>query len=337
MKLILDAMGSDKGPGEFVKAAVEGGKKLGVEVILVGNEEILREEAAKQKLDISNIEIVHASDVITMEDDPMSIRKKPESSMRVAFKLLCEGAGDAMVSCGNTGAVQTGATLYVKRIRGVHRAAIATLMPLTAPILMLDSGANITVTEEHLTQFGIMGSVYMEKLYGLESPRVGLLNNGSEEHKGTPLHQETHQWLKECESINFVGNIEGKDIPFDKCDVLVTDGFTGNIALKSLEGMASFIIGKFKEVFKSSIIGLAAAALIKKKLDVLKAQLDVRAHGGAPLLGISRPVIKAHGNSDAMGIQSAMRQAITYTNTGVIAEISKRCAEESKKRERIDE
>lgn len=337
MKLILDAMGSDKGPGEFVKAAVEGGKKYNVEVILVGNEEILREEAAKLKLDISNIEIIHASDVITMEDDPMSVRKKADSSMRVALKALCDGKGDALVSCGNTGALQTGATLYVKRIRGVHRAAIATLMPLSAPILMLDSGANITVTEEHLTQFGIMGSVYMEKLYNLESPRVGLLNNGAEEHKGTPLHQETHQWLKECESVNFVGNVEGKDIPFDKCDVLVTDGFTGNIALKSLEGMASFIVGKFKEIFKSNIIGLAAAALIKKRLDVLKSQLDVRAHGGAPLLGISRPVIKAHGNSDAMGIQSAMRQAITYTNTGVIEEISKRCAEESKKRERIDE
>ena len=193
MKLILDAMGGDKGPGEFVKAAVEGSKKYNCEVILVGNEEILREEAEKQKLDISTIEIVHASDVITMEDDPMSVRKKADSSMRVAFKLICDGKGDALVSCGNTGALQTGATLYVKRIRGVHRAAIATLMPLSAPILMLDSGANITVTEEHLTQFAIMGSVYMEKLYNLESPRVGLLNNGAEEHKGTPLHQETHQ------------------------------------------------------------------------------------------------------------------------------------------------
>lgn len=336
MKIILDAMGSDKGPGEFVKAAVEGSKKLNVDVILVGNEAILREEAAKLKLDLNGIEIVHANDVITMEDDPMSVRKKTESSMRVALKLLCDGAGDAVVSCGNTGALQTGATLFVKRIRGVHRAAIATLMPLSNPILMLDSGANISVTEEHLTQFAIMGSVYMEKLYNLENPRVGLLNNGTEEKKGTPLQQETYQWLTECD-VNFIGNVEGKDIPFDKCDVLVTDGFTGNIALKSLEGMASFVVGKFKEIFKSNILGLAAAAMIKKRLDVLKSQMDVRAHGGAPLLGISRPVIKAHGNSDAMGIQSAMRQAITYTNTGVIGEIAKRCAEESKKRERIDE
>lgn len=336
MKIILDAMGGDKGPGEFVQAAVEGSKKLHTEVILVGNEEVLREEAAKQKLDLSGIEIVHASDVITMEDDPMSVRKKSDSSMRVALKLLYDGVGDALVSCGNTGALQTGATLFVKRIRGVQRAAIATLMPLSNPVLLLDSGANISVTEEHLTQFAIMGSVYMEKLYQLKSPRVGLLNNGTEEKKGTPLQQETYQWLKECD-VNFIGNVEGKEIPFDKCDVLVTDGFTGNIALKTLEGTASFVVGKFKEIFKSNILGLAAAAMIKKRLDVLKSQLDTRSHGGAPLLGISRPVIKAHGNSDAMGIQSAMRQAITYTNTGVISEIAKRCEEESKKRERIDE
>lgn len=336
MKIILDVMGGDKGPGEIIKGAVQGRKELNVDIMLVGDENVIRAEAVKQKLDLSGIEIVHASDVITMEDDPMSIRQKPEASMRVALKQLCDGTGDVLVSCGNTGALQTGATLYVKRIRGVHRAAIATLMPLTTPVLLLDSGANISVTEEHLTQFAIMGSVYMEKLYDLKAPRVGLLNNGTEERKGTPLQQETYQWLKECD-VNFIGNVEGKEIPFGKCDVLVTDGFTGNIALKSLEGMASFVVGKFKEIFTSNVLGFAAAALIKKKLDVLKKQMDARSHGGAPLLGISRPVIKAHGNSDAVAITNAMRQAVTYYNTGVIAEISKRCAEESKKRERIDE
>lgn len=336
MKIILDVMGGDKGPGEVIKGALDGRKALNIDIMLVGDENVIREEAEKQKLDLSDVEIVHASDVITMEDDPMSIRQKPEASMRVALKQLTDGKGDALVSCGNTGALQTGATLYVKRIRGVHRAAIATLMPLTAPVLLLDSGANISVTEEHLTQFAIMGSVYMERLFGLEAPRVGLLNNGTEEKKGTPLHQETHQWLKECD-VNFIGNIEGKDIPFNKCDVLVTDGFTGNIALKTLEGTASFVIGLFKDIFKSNVLGLAAAALIKKKLDAVKKRMDARAHGGAPLLGISRPVIKAHGNSDAMSITSAMRQAVTYYNTGVIGEIAKRCAEESKKRERIDE
>ncbi len=335
MKIILDAMGGDKGPVEVIKGAIDGKRELGVDVILVGDEQTIRSEAGKHKLDLSGIEIVHAADVITMEDDPMSIRKKPESSMRVALRLLCDGEGQALVSCGNTGALQTGATLYVKRIRGVHRAAIATLLPLTCPTLLLDSGANISVTEEHMTQFGIMGSVYMEKLYNLKAPRVGLLNNGSEERKGTPLQQETHQWLKDCD-INFVGNIEGKDIPFGKCDVLVTDGFTGNIALKSLEGMASFVVGKFKSIFTSGVLGIAAAALIKKKLDVLKAQMDTRSHGGAPLLGISRPVIKAHGNSDALAIKNAMRQAINYTNTNVISEIAKRCTAENMKRERIE-
>ncbi len=335
MKIILDAMGGDKGPGEVVKGAVAGRKELGVDVILVGDERILRGEAAKAKLDLSGIRIVHASDVITMDDDPMSIRKKPDASMRVALQLLCDGEGQALVSCGNTGALQTGATLYVKRIRGVHRAAIATLMPLTTPTLLLDSGANISVNEEHLTQFGIMGSVYMEKLFNMKAPRVGLLNNGAEERKGTPLQQETYQMLKESD-INFIGNVEGKDIPFGKCDVLVTDGFTGNIALKSLEGMASFVSGQFKSVFTSGMLGIAAAALIKKKLDTLKSKLDSRSLGGAPLLGISRPVIKAHGNSDAYAIKNAMRQAMNYASTHVISEISKRCAEESMKRERME-
>ena len=335
MKIIIDVMGGDKGPAEVVKGAVEGRRDLKTDVILVGDENVIRSTAAQNNLDLTGIRIVHASDVITMEDDPMSIRKKENASMRIALKLLSDGEGDALVSCGNTGALQTGATLYVKRIRGVHRAAIATLLPLTSPTLLLDSGANISVTEEHLTQFGIMGSVYMEKLYKLKSPRVGLLNNGTEEKKGTPLQQETYQWLKDC-NINFIGNVEGKEIPFGKCDVLVTDGFTGNIALKSLEGMASFVVGKFKTIFKSGILGLAAAALIKKKLDVLKAQMDTRSHGGAPLLGISRAVIKAHGNSDALAIKNAMRQAINYVNTNVINEISKRCAAESMKRERIE-
>ncbi|MBQ8382128.1 MAG: phosphate acyltransferase PlsX [Clostridia bacterium] len=335
MKIIIDVMGGDKGPAEVVKGAVEGCRDLKTDVILVGDQTVIRSVAAENKLDLTGIRIVHASDVITMEDDPMSIRKKENASMRVALKLLSDGEGDALVSCGNTGALQTGATLYVKRIRGVHRAAIATLLPLTCPTLLLDSGANISVTEEHMTQFAIMGSVYMEKLYKLQSPRVGLLNNGTEERKGTPLQQETHQWLKECD-VNFIGNVEGKDIPFGKCDVIVTDGFTGNIALKSLEGMASFVVGKFKAIFKSGILGLASAALIKKKLDVLGKQMDTRSHGGAPLLGISRAVIKAHGNSDALAIKNAMRQAVNYVNTNVISEISKRCAAESMKRERME-
>ena len=335
MKLIIDVMGSDRGPEEIIKGAIAGMQELQTEIILVGDEETIRDAAKKNKLDLEGIRVVHASDVITMEDDPMSIRKKSESSMRVALKLLSDGEGDALVSCGNTGALQTGATLYVKRIRGVHRAAIATLLPLTCPTLLLDSGANITVTEEHMTQFAIMGSVYMEKLYQLKSPRVGLLNNGAEEKKGTPLHQETYQWLNECD-INFIGNVEGKEIPFGKCDVLVTDGFTGNIALKSLEGMASFVVSKFKSIFTSGLLGFAAAALIKKKLDVLKEQMDARSHGGAPLLGISRAVIKAHGNSDAKALKNAMRQAINYVENDVIGEISQRCAVESMKRERIE-
>ncbi len=335
MKIILDAMGGDKGPAEVVKGAVEGRKSLNIDVILVGDEAVIRDAAAQNNLDLSGITVVHASDVITMEDDPMSVRKKPDSSMRVALRLLCDGEGDALVSCGNTGALQTGATLYVKRIRGVHRAAIASVIPLSAPMLLLDSGANINVTEEHMVQFAIMGSVYMEKLFNLKKPRIGLLNNGAEEHKGTPLQVNTHQMLKECD-LNFIGNVEGKDIPFAKCDVLVADGYTGNVLLKSLEGMGSYMVKLLKQMFTANLVTKTSALLVKKQIGELKASMDARTYGGAPLLGISRPVIKAHGNSDALAITNALRQAVTYVNTNVIHEIGTRCEAETMKRERME-
>lgn len=335
MTIILDAMGGDKGPVEVIKGAVEGSRELGVDIILVGNERVIRSEAAKNKISLTGIRIVHASDVITMEDDPMSIRKKNDSSMRVALQLLCDGEGSALVSCGNTGALQTGATLYVKRIRGVHRAAIASVIPLSAPMLLLDSGANISVNEEHMVQFAIMGSVYMEKLFRMKKPRVGLLNNGTEEQKGTPLQVATHQLLSECD-LNFIGNVEGKDIPFSKCDVLVADGYTGNVLLKSLEGMGAYMVSLLKQMFTANLVTKTSALLVKKQIGELKASMDSRTYGGAPLLGISRPVIKAHGNSDALAIKNALRQAVTYVNTNVISEIGKRCAAETMKRERIE-
>ncbi|MGM9647067.1 MAG: phosphate acyltransferase PlsX [Eubacteriales bacterium] len=335
MKIIIDVMGGDKGPAEVVKGAVEGSRDLKIEVILVGDKDVIRSAADQNNLDLADIRIVHASDAITMEDDPMSIRQKADSSMRVALRLLCDSEGDALVSCGNTGALQTGATLYVKRIRGVHRAAIATVIPLSAPMLLLDSGANISVNEEHMVQFAIMGSVYMEKLFQMKAPRVGLLNNGTEEHKGTPLQVATYQLLRECD-LNFIGNVEAKDIPFAKCDVLVADGYTGNVLLKSLEGMGSYMVSMLKRMFTANVVTKASALLVKKQIGELKAGMDARTYGGAPLLGISRPVIKAHGNSDALAIQNALRQAVTYVNTNVINEIGTRCAAETMKRERIE-
>lgn len=328
-------MGSDKGPVEMLKGARLAKDELKVNILLVGDESVIKSTAKANNINISDLEIAHASDMITMEDDPMSVRAKADSSMRVGFKLLNDKNGDAFVSCGNTGALQTGATLYVKRIRGVHRSAIGTVLPMQKPLLLLDAGANLSVTEEHMVQFGIMGAVYMEKLFGLQSAKVGLLNNGAEEKKGTPLYVETYQCLTEAD-IDFVGNIEGKDVPFGKCDVLVTDGFTGNILLKSLEGMASYIVTMLKDMFTTNLRTKASYLLMKDQMGGFKAKMSTSTYGGAPLLGISRPVIKAHGNSDAIAIKNAVRQAMTYVKTGVIDEISRRCIAETMKRERIE-
>lgn len=335
MKIILDVMGSDKGPAEMLKGARLAKDELDVDIIPVGDESVIRKAAQENGIALGDLEIVHASEVIEMTDDPMSVRTKADSSMRVGFKLLSDGVGAAFVSCGNTGALQTGATLYVKRIRGVQRSAIGTVLPMQKPLLLLDAGANLSVTEEHMVQFGIMGAVYMEKLFGLSSAKVGLLNNGSEEKKGTPLYAETYQCLKEAD-IDFVGNIEGKDVPFGKCDVLVTDGFTGNILLKSIEGMASFIVSMLKDMFTTNLRTKASYLLMKDQMADFKSKMSTSTYGGAPLLGISRPVIKAHGNSSALAIKNAVKQAMTYANTGVVDEISRRCTAETMKKERIE-
>lgn len=327
MKIIVDAMGGDLGSAEVVKGALNAAKTFGNELILVGDRDEIQKAMSEYPEEISGVQIVHADDVIKMTDDPMSVRTMPNSSMRVAIDLLAKGEGDALVSCGNTGALQTGATLYAKRIKGIHRAAIGAIMPMTCPVLLLDSGANVTVTPEYLYQFAVMGSIYMEKLYSLKSARVGLLNIGAEEKKGTPLQTETYKLLSESKNINFVGNIEGKDIPFGKCDVVITDGYTGNICLKSTEGAVAYLIGILKNIFKKSLRGKIAYLLIRKEMAGLKVQMDVKAHGGAPILGISHPVIKAHGNSDARAIESAIKQAITFSNAEIIDEITKKLSE----------
>lgn len=335
MKIILDVMGSDKGTAEMLKGARLAKDELTVGIILVGDEAVIRKAADQNQLSIDDFEIVHASEVITMEDDPMSVRTKADSSMRVGFKLLNDKKGDAFVSCGNTGALHTGATLYVKRIRGVHRSAIGAILPMQKPLLLLDAGANLTITEEHMVQFGIMGSVYMEKLFGLQTAKVGLLNIGTEDHKGTQLCVDSYHALTDAD-LDFVGNIEGKDIPFGKCDVLVTDGFTGNILLKALEGMGSYIVTILKDMFTANFRTKASYLLMKDQVSGLKSKMSTSTYGGAPMLGISRPVIKAHGNSDAVAIKNAVRQAMTFVETGVVEEISRRCTAETMKGERIE-
>ena len=327
MKIIVDVMGGDHAPEETVKGVIMASRELDAEYIIVGNREDIERIAKAENFDLGSVEVVHADDVVTMEDDPLSItRAKKSSSMAVGLRLLADGRGDAFVSTGNTGALFTGATLIVRKIRGLQRAGIATVLPMQKPVLLLDCGANVTVTDENLEQFGVVGSAYMRKMFGLQNPRVGLLNNGTEACKGTELQQAAYRRLTDSQDINFVGNIEGSAIPFNNCDVLVTDGFTGNILLKSIEGVGKFMLGKLKGIFYSSLLSKLAAAVIKKPLYSMKKDLDPREQGGSPILGISKPVIKAHGSSDAKAFKNAIRQAIEFAGSGAIDEVTEAVA-----------
>ena len=311
MKLILDAMGGDNAPLEILKGAAEAlAEYSDIELILVGREQELREICEKEKLTLDRVEYIDAPDVVTMEDSAQTVvMSKKNSSMSLGLKALAAGRGDAFISAGNTGALMTGATLLVRCVKGVKRAAIATILPMDKPVLMLDSGSNVVVTPEFLVQFGILGSVYMENLFNVERPRVGLLNNGTEEHKGTPMLVEAHEMLKNTKSLNFVGNVEAKGIMTGDCDVLVTDGFTGNIVLKTIEGLSKFMMKKLKGLFMKNTLSKLSALLIKKEFTTLKKAFDASEYGGAPFLGISKPVFKAHGGSDARAIKNALRQA----------------------------
>ena len=322
MRILIDAMSGDNAPLEVLR---------GVEIahheypehtlVLVGDENVISDVAVKNEIDISDIEILHSDSVITMEDSPLCvIREKRDSSMGVGLKALSKGGGDAFVSAGNTGALITGATIIVRRIPGINRAAIASVLPLGNPVMLMDSGANLTVTADNICQFAFMGAKYMEKIYGIDRPRIGLLNNGTEYNKGNALQIESYQHLSDS-GLEFVGNVEGKAVPFDVCDVLVTDGYTGNIFLKSVEGMGKFMLATLKEVLTTNIVTKVSTLTMGEKIKELKQRFDANEHGGAPLLGISKPVIKAHGSSDANAIKNAIRQAIYFVETGINEEI----------------
>ena len=316
MKIIVDVMSGDNAPLEMLKGVSLAAKEYKEhEILIVGDQNEISHIAITNEIDITGIDIIHADSVINMEDNPICVvRDKKNSSMSVGLKALAKGDVDAFVSAGNTGALITGATIIVKRIAGINRPAIASVIPLGNPILLMDSGANLTVTSDNICQFAFMGAKYMEKIYGLDRPRVGQLNNGAEYNKGTALQVESYQLLSES-GLNFVGNVEGKEIPFDICDVIVADGYTGNIFLKTVEGMGKFLLKTLKELLMSNIATKLSALTMDTK--ELKQRFDASEHGGAPLLGISKPVIKAHGSSDATAIKNAVRQAIHFIQSGV--------------------
>lgn len=328
MKLIIDAMSGDNAPEAIVSGCVMAAREFGQEYILVGKEDVIRDLLKKENANDLPISIHPAADVIDMHDDPATaVRRKKDSSMSAALYLLRDGAGDAVISAGNTGALLSGATLVDKRIKGIRRAALPTALPCKGGrVLLLDSGANAECTPEYLLQFAYMGSFYMEKVMGVKNPRVGLVNNGAEDTKGDTLRKETYQMLQQAAvegRINFVGNVEGSDVPKGACDVAVTDGFTGNVMLKTVEGVAGFLMGELKNMFLQSTRTKLAYLLLRPAMGGLKKLLSANEIGGAPFLGISKPVFKAHGSSDARAIRSAVKQAMAYVDADVVDEIER--------------
>ncbi|MBQ3802425.1 MAG: phosphate acyltransferase PlsX [Oscillospiraceae bacterium] len=322
MKIIIDAMGGDNAPREIIKGALRAKHELGIDLILVGQEEAIRACLPAGE----DVEIVDAREIITMEDDPSTAtRRKKDSSMAVSLRLLKEGAGDAVVSAGSTGALLTGATLTVKRIHGIRRAALAPVLPAGEHgVMLIDCGANVECTAEYLLQFAFMGSFYAQKLMGVPEPRVGLLNVGTEDTKGGELQHQAFDLLQQAgrqKRIRFVGNIEGTDVFSGNVDVVVTDGFTGNVLLKSAEGIIKFMMHSLKDVFYRSTINKLAAAVLKKDLAAMKKSMDVNEVGGTALVGISKPVVKAHGSSNEASFFAAIRQAKQFAESGIIDDI----------------
>ena len=322
MKIIVDAMGGDNAPMAPVEAAVRAVKELDVEIVLVGKKEVVEKELSAYDYPNDKISIANADEVITNHEEPAkAVRSKKNASVVVAANMLKKGEGDAMLSMGNTGALLASGLLIVGRIKGILRPALATLLPSAkGPKMLIDAGANTNCKPENLVQFGIMGSIYMKNVLGIESPTVGLMSNGEEEGKGDELTKETFPLLKKA-PINFIGNIEARGVPMGEADVVVSDGFSGNVLLKGIEGTALFMSGMMKDMFKKNIFTKLAAAMCMSGIREFKSKLDYRQTGGTVLIGLTKPVVKAHGSSDAVAIRSAIRQAAQAVSSGFTDDI----------------
>jgi len=330
MKIIIDAMGGDHAPQAPVMGALQAAKDFGAQIVLVGKgQEILKVLKDNGISDLpEGVEVANADEVVDMHDDPANvIRKKKNSSMVIGLRLLTEGQGDAFISAGSTGALLSGATLIVKRVKGIRRAAMGPVMPNKAggKTVILDCGANAECTPEFLLQFGLVGSLYAKKYLGVNNPKVGLLNIGTEDSKGTPLQKEAHALLTDAHNrgvLNFVGNVEARDVPLGAVDVVVCDGFAGNVLLKSIEGTAMFMGSLMKHrIFKRNWLSPIGYLFCKPGVDEVMKMLDYREIGGTQFLGIKKPVIKAHGSSDALAFRNAVKQAMDAAASDISAEL----------------
>ena len=344
MKIILDAMSGDHAPEATVLGAIQAARDFQAQITLVGRGQEILDVLKKNGIsDLPDgIQISNADDVVDMHDDPAeAVRKKKNSSMMVGLRMLSEGQGDAFISAGSTGALLSGATLIVKRVKGVRRAAMGPAMPNKAggKTIILDCGANAECTPEFLLQFGLIGSLYAKKNMGVENPKVGLLNIGTEDTKGTPLQKEAYALLQDASDrgvLNFVGNVEARDVPLGVVDVIVCDGFAGNVLLKSIEGTAMFMGSLVKKIFKKNLLTGLGYLFCKSGVNELKKMLDYREIGGTPFLGIKKPVIKAHGSSDALAFRNAVKQAMEVASSDISQELEQGLAQLAPKEKQDD-
>ena len=332
MNIMIDGMGGDHAPEEIVKGAGQAAKEISGTVSIIGQEERINECLQALNWNGDNIEVVNATEVISNNESPaMAVRKKKDSSISKGMRMLKEGEVDAFISGGSTGALLSAGLLILGRIRGIKRPAIAAFFPkigMNDTSLILDCGANAESRPEYLLQYGIMGSIFVEKVKGIENPEVMLLNVGAEEEKGDPLHKESFELLRNAD-INFKGNCEGRDVPFGCCDVVVTDGFSGNVFLKSSEGVALAVMKRIKQKMTEGLVAKAGALLSYNKLKEIKKEFDYSEEGGAPILGLKGPVLKIHGSSKANAVYNAILKAVPYVEQDVTALIENAITEKS--------
>lgn len=323
MKIVIDAMGGDNAPSVIVEGAIEAVKNYDVNIILTGNQPMIENELAKYDYPKEKIEVIHCSEQITNEDKPViSIRKKKDSSMVVGLKLVKDNKADAIISAGNTGALLAGGLLLLGRIKGIDRPALAPVYPTTKGIsVLIDGGANVDCKPRNFLEFGIMGSIYAEKVIGIKKPKVCTVNIGIEEEKGSDVVKTAHNLCKDA-PFNFKGNVEARDIPSGYADVILCDGFTGNVILKLTEGLASSIFGLLKQEFVKNSFRKIGALLLKSGLRDFKKRFDYTEYGGAPFLGVNGVLIKAHGSSDGKAIKNAVRQAIKFIDNNITEDIA---------------